>query len=401
MRIHDINYGKPGDPTTKLSLVEDVFGLDVGDYIEPPRTVWADPSSAPATLDHVQILTLPYFMAARTTVAAFVDSPAYPEVVAGVLGNTADDDTFNYELWDEVAQPDSSLAWQSLRTESIVGRDELVTCLEAETETTFDPDADLTTVLGQTSPTQGGFMLIGDGTEAENEISLVTAVGATVTVSRGVLDTVPRAWPVGTPVWFVDSSTIFEDPIVRAAGEAVSYRMLTRTSQGLLDLADAPDVGATLTERPWLPSRPANVQIDGVLFNTAADPIDMTARVNPWVTVEWANRNRLLEDSLILGWTEADVTPETGQTTTVTVYGSDGTTELATHSGLTGTSLDIPDASFGSASIALVVATAERSDADGDFASLQGHGIWVQVSAPTFDSTAVTFDSSDWTMDAA
>jgi hypothetical protein len=40
MRVTSIDYGKPGDPTIKLSLIEDVFGLDVADYVAPPSTLW-------------------------------------------------------------------------------------------------------------------------------------------------------------------------------------------------------------------------------------------------------------------------------------------------------------------------------------------------------------------------
>lgn len=398
MRVADgVDYGKPGDPTIKMPLIEDVYGLDVGDYIEPPGSIWEDPSSDPEPLEETLVLTLPYFLAVRTTVAAFIDSPEYPEVLAGVLGSTSNVDTFNYELWDEVAQPDSSLVWQSLKTENVIGRAELVTAFDAEAETTFDEDTDLTSLIGQTVPTQGGFMLIGDGTEDESEIALITAVGATITVSRGVLDTVPKAWPIGTPVWFVDGSTLYEDPVVRAAGEVVSYRMLTRTSKGLLDLADAPDVSYTLTERPWLPSRPANVLIDAIAFNTIGTPVDMIGE--SIIPVTWANRNRLTEDSVVLDWNEGDVTPETGQTTTITIYETDGTTVIDTITGLSGTSHDIPLASFGGQSLALVRLTAERTDDDGTFASLQGHGIWVQVEPHTFDSTLITFDSTLLTMD--
>lgn len=145
----------------------------------------------------------------------------------------------------------------------------------------------------------------------------------------------------------------------------------------MLALSTAPLLTATLSERPWLPSRPAKVTIDTVQFNTVATPVDMTGEIV--VPVTWANRNRLLEDTIVLGWADATVTPETGQTTTITVKSSDGATTLATHSGLTGTSFDIPIASFAGAAVALVEVSASRTDDDGTFASLQAHGIFVQV----------------------
>jgi hypothetical protein len=34
--------------TLKLSLIEDVFGLDAGDYVDPPSTSWEDTSAPPS-----------------------------------------------------------------------------------------------------------------------------------------------------------------------------------------------------------------------------------------------------------------------------------------------------------------------------------------------------------------
>jgi hypothetical protein len=194
-----------------------------------------------------------------------------------------------------------------------------------------------------------------------------------------VLDTVPQAWPAGTPVWFLDGETLFEDDTVRSAGETMDVKLLTRTSQGVLDLASAALVSHELTERPWLPNRPADVQVEGVSFNTVNTPVDMTARPDPWVTISWVNRNRLTEDAQVLAWDDATVTPETGQTTRVIVYAEDGTTVLATHDSISGISFDVPDASFGSEGIVLIKPWGKRTDSDGTFVSLQAHGIWVQV----------------------
>ena len=397
MRVTSIDYGRPGDMTIKLSLMEDVYGLDIGDYEPPPSSEWEDPSAPPAALETVEIFTLPLFFAADTTVSSFVDSPEYPEVLAGVLATDDSEDTFSYELWGEVPLPNGDLEWQSLGTNNIIGRAEMVSGLEAEaTSTGVEYDG----LIGQTAPTAGGFAIIGDQGETGNEIAMIDAVDedGALTLIRGVLDTVPRAWPAETPVWFVDGNTLFEDSLVRAAGETVEYKLLTRTSLGLLALEDAPLESATLSERPWLPNRPADVKAHGEAWSSEDALIDATGRSDPWVTVTWANRNRLTEDSQVLSWTDGDVTPEDGQTTTIEVRAADGTL-LDTHDGLSGTSFDVPDSSFGGHSIVRLRVTAERTDDDGSFVALQYFEHWVQVAPLTFDSTAVTFDSDTWTMD--
>jgi hypothetical protein len=150
------------------------------------------------------------------------------------------------------------------------------------------------------------------------EVALVTVANegtgddegavAEVTLLRGILDTVPRAWPALTPVWFLNADQLWHDPTERAAGETASYKIRPRTSLGTLRRADAPVIEFTVGERPHLPSRPADVKVNGIGWGT----VDSTA-TDP-VTVTVAERNRLTEDSQMLGWTDATVTPETGQT---------------------------------------------------------------------------------------
>jgi hypothetical protein len=374
-RVTSIDYGKPGDPSIKISLIEDVFGLDVGDYEDPPASAWEDPSEQPAAMTEQQAITMPYMFAANATVT--LADAVYPDVLAGVFGATDSTDAYSYELWGEVTLSDGSTEWQNLTTNNILAYGELSGPLVAEAASAGVTFASL---VGAASPSVPGFAIIGAGDETETEIAHLTAFsGGAYTLDRGVLDTVPRAWAAATPVWFIAEDSLIEDPTTRSAGEVAEYRLRTRTSQGLLPFYMAPLLTYTLTERPWLPSRPAKAEIGGVQFNDLATPVNMIGA--SLVPVSWANRNRLTEDSQVLAWTDSDVTPETDQTTTLTVLKIDGTTVLDTITGLTGTSHNIPIASFGSEAYAIVKFSASRTDADGTFDSLQAHGIYVQVDA--------------------
>jgi hypothetical protein len=376
MRVVDVDYGKPGDPIIKISMMEDVFGLDVGDYVAPPSTSFEDPAEDPEAATIQRAATLPYYFAVKSPAADYVDSPTYPEVVAGVLGTTTQDDAYLFELWAEVVQADASLEWEQIGSLNVTGHSTLSGSLAAESTSA---GVTFATQIGDTVPTVAGFVLIGDDDEDGNEIAMITDDASGYDLQRGVLDTIPRAWPAGTPVWFVDAETLFEDSVVRSSGETAEYKLLTLTSQGVLDLGDATLLSHDLTDRPWQPNRPANVAVDGVLFNSLGTPVDKRTRPNPWVTVTWANRNRLLEDVLVLAWDDATMALETGQTTTITVYAQDLSTVLATHTGLSGTTYDVPDASFGVEPVAFIQVSSSRTDADGTFASLQAHGIWVQI----------------------
>jgi len=376
MRVMSVDYGRPGDMTIRAVLMEDVFSLDAGAYVEPEGSGWVDPSSAPEPITEARVITLPTFLAAEAVAQVGGIDPVYPEAVAGILATTDNTDTFAYDLYTQLPLPDGSLQWTSVGTNNIIGRGALAADIVAEAATT---SVTVTDFSGQTQPSQGGFALIGAASDDETvmEVAMVTAVDTgtgEISLARGVMDTVPRAWPLGTAIWFVDGETLFEDRQVRSAGETVEYKLLSQTSQGQLALADAPTLSGTMTERPWLPLRPANATVKGVAFQVEGDEID--ADGDATIPVTWSNRNRLTEDSQILLWTDATVTPEAGQTTTVQVLDPADRSVVTTHDGLTGTAFDLPASSFGSLTLGIVRIT---SECDG-FESLQGHELRVRVS---------------------
>lgn len=375
MRVMSVDYGRPGDMTIRAVLMEDVFSLDAGDYVVPAGSGWIDPSSPPEPITETRVITLPTFLASEAVAQNGGSEPTYPEVVAGVLATTDNTDTFAYDLFTQLPLPDGSLQWSSVGTNNIIGRGALAADIAAEAATT---GITMTGFAGQTLPSQGGFALIGDASddEAAMEVAMVTAVDSgtgEISLARGVMDTVPRAWATGTYIWFVDGETLFEDRQVRSAGETVEYKLLSQTSQGQLALESAPTLSGTMSDRPWLPLRPANVTVKGVAFQSAGEEVD--ADGDTTIPVSWSNRNRLTEDSQILLWTDATVTPEVGQTTTVQVLDPDDRSVVTTHAGITGTSFDLPASSFGSLYKGIVRVT---SECDG-FESLQGHELTVRV----------------------
>jgi hypothetical protein len=188
---------------------------------------------------------------------------------------------------------------------------------------------------------------------------------------RGVLDTVPQDWPAATPIWFFSNNSRVNDPIVRSALDTISYKVLPNTTNGTLNAGAASPIPLTLTERPWLPTRPADVTVEGIGFGI----VDVSAAPPADVLVEWALRNRLTEDSQVLAWDAAGVTAEASQTTTVEVLKISDRSVITAHTGLSGSSFALPVASFGAFGSAIVRVTSER---DG-YESLQGHEIIVVV----------------------
>jgi hypothetical protein len=390
MRVGPVDYGKPGDSTVRTSLVEDVFSLALADYSEPPESEWTDTSEPPSAADHAEIITLPYYVTVNLVDASILEGLDYPEVFAGVLAAEDGQDTDTFELYGEATDAAGGTGYENFGTKTIASRATLPDALSPEVETVILTFPDQTQGDG---PVVGGLMLIQGDDETESEICLIADVGLSgYTFTRGVLDTVPRAWPAGTPVWFINADMSFVDDIdIRAEGETVNYKILLSTSQGTLAEVAAPVESATMTARPHLPLRPADVKVDG--DDGFAGIVDCVG-VNP-IPVSWARRNRETETAVIKAWTDGDVTPEAGQTTTVTLTDLAGVV-LFTYSGIAGTSQDVDPADFGGESEGYIVVSSERDGLE----SLQGYRIRVLIEHLTADTTT-TADTTAHTADEA
>lgn len=386
MRVGPVDYGRPGDGTVKASLVEDVWALALADYTVPPDTLAEDTSEPPSPADFSLVFTLPYYLTVNTVAAAILADIAYPEVFAGVLAAEDGFDTREFDLFGEVTDAGGNVTVQDIGTKLIASRATLEDALDAEAETEIVSFGDRTQGNG---PSVGGFLLLEGTDETDGELCLVTArtgSPAVWTVSRGVLDTIPREWPAGTPVWFIDASLIFADQTVRSEGETVDYQILPRTSLGRLALADAPVISETLTARPHLPLRPADVTANG--NDGFAGVVDL-AGVDP-IPVAWARRNRLTEDAVVLAWDAGDVSPEAGQTTTVRLTDIEGNI-VHEYTGIAGTSQNVDPADFGDISQGYIIVTAVRDSLE----SLQPYRVHVILSYAFEFEDGDTFEFED------
>ncbi|MEG3175850.1 phage tail protein [Sphingomonas sp. RB3P16] len=377
LRIGKIDYGKPGAPSITVNAIEDIFGLPTSHYTAPPVSQWVDPASDPAPMAFARVITMPRYFVENTLNAQAVAQSLYPEVTTLLLAAQNDTDTFDYDLLTTATSPTGVATTSDLGLHAVVGRAALASALAAEPISTITPVG----FFGPRFTAINTFVMIGDVGETAMEIALITGSdGSGITLARGLLDTVPHAWAAGTALWFAPINIATADTTVRAAGEIAQYKLLTRTSRDVLAESLAPIVSQTLTDRPWRPNRPGNVKIGGVGFAT------VEAGTASSLPLTWANRNRLMEPLRVIRWTDNTVTPEAGQTTTVTLMKSDRTV-LATYAGLTGTSFDIPIEGFHSEAAGIVRVTAVRDGLE----SLQGHEISVTITVRGYGRAYGTF----------
>jgi hypothetical protein len=211
---------------------------------------------------------------------------------------------------------------------------------------------------------------VGSYAYIDNEVVLITAINTatqSLTLTRGVMDTVPVPHSAGAQIWFADGAQGV-DPTEYASGETVNVRMLTTTGKGTLALNSAPTDSLTMNRRQDRPYPPGNLRINNVRYPQAAK--------NDLV-ISWAHRDRLSQTVSLIAQTNGNIGPEPGVTYTLRIYGETGSLRR-TYSGLTGTSQtytladDTADSGLGRPNAALrIELEANRSGV----ISLQKHSI--------------------------
>lgn len=164
----------------------------------------------------------------------------------------------------------------------------------------------------------------------DDEQMAVTATNSdtgTLTVKRGVADTIPMPHTSGATIWLVDDEMV-SDGVEYQEGETVFGKALTRTTTDLLEEELGVEQSVTVAQRVFRPYPPGNVKEGGVtVYNDIRG-------FSPEPVLTWAHRDRLIQGDATVGHGEASVGPEAGTTYTVRVYSEDGDTLLSTHDGI-------------------------------------------------------------------
>jgi len=316
MRVVKIEKGGRGAASRKVFLVEDIYSFGVS-VTSASVDQAASISQEPIDISLFRIGSAPYFMAANVLGDTQAQSTEYPAVGAFILASSGLVDIRDIDVESELPMPEQSPEYQYVETVDEADTFTLLAGLSIETDSVMS----LPTSYTRRGLTVGGFVIIASGTA--EEICVITSISAdSVTLKRGVLDTVPQSWPSGARAWIISRNFTGYDTTERFAGETAKYKLLPITSRGRLPRGDATERTALLSERPHLPHRPANIEVDGQGIPSAS-----VSTMTPF-EVSWSNRNRVTETSQILNWTDGSTTPEDGQLTQVVVRR--GGTVLAT-----------------------------------------------------------------------
>lgn len=292
LRVSKVDYGKPGESTIKLSVTEDVFGLEQTEYTGTQVSLWESPDPAPTPMDHVEIITAPLPLLLRSGVAlADLSDSDYPIAAVGVLASRNSGGVEYFDLYGPDVKPTGETFIGKLGS-LIPTPSGVTTSIWTASPVTRITDAQMLAFVGFNTPDTGDFLHIegADGDRSSEIVMLDSYAAGTWTLARGMFDTVPRRWPVGTRVWFINSELGPKDPTEQNVGVSIPYQLLPKSSGGILPLASAPVIDFTPSDRTYDPFRPANIAVASVGGVAVSYPYPITIQ------------NAGAETSSLTGW---------------------------------------------------------------------------------------------------
>lgn len=319
LRIGTMNLGSLQKGEIQIEAIEDVFGLPQSTYVNSQPIGWVDPARSPEPVTEQKIYELSYYELYTSTGSS--DRLDWPDDVGfvAVSALSPNSDANTLDLYDTVSGQTVGVGefTPQLTLTGDVGY--------LDTEIPVDLDGfDITLLV------EGGFAYLGD--ELVQFVNF-NATNSVIVVNRAMVDTVPQRHYTGDRIWFYQETTHALDTEIRVANETVSYKLLTETSKGKLEVSQAPSVGYTLQNRQLRPYRPGNLRVNGQVF-----PELLPADQN--MVWSWSHRDRTQEvtpDPTV--FSAGNIGPEAGVTYTLEVFNEDGASQLV-ESGLTGTSFD-------------------------------------------------------------
>lgn len=315
MRVTNIELGALDNNEIRITAVEDVFGTSAAIYAPPPPSEWTNPVSVPAPCPYHVTLDAPYWeVFPRLGEAAAQALPATASYIVAT-GVRPSGDAISAKLYTD---PGNTGAWQEANTVD------------------FCPTAILgaNTVFNDTVwPINSGIdiPLVGLNTYAliDNEFVAVTAISDTsMTVLRGVLDTVPTPHNSGARIYFIED-TCETDGVEYASGETARIRLTPTTGRGTLALSSATTQSRTVSARQARPYPPQLIRLNGLAYPSSV-------RGDTDLTVTWAHRDRIQQTVGLVGTETGSIGPEAGTTYTVQLLTSGGSV-LSTETDVTGT----------------------------------------------------------------
>lgn len=304
VRALDVALGGGKSKEVRLTVTQDAFSLPLAAAVAGQVTQWLDPSVDPVAADYRILVESPYWELVQRYGQTATDALLQDNPEAGYMQASA-------------ARPAGAINAQLIVSTNNYNIADSVSMDFCPTATLVDSVGHLDTVW----TIQNGIDLdlVGTGTHAQinNELIRIDAISldaGTLTVGRGVLDTVPALHSTGDRIFFWDAYAE-SDEVEYADGETLGAIVLPATGKGVLDKEGIIPLAVTFDQRAIRPYPPADVQISGAYY-----PAILTGSIN----ITWVGRDRIQQTSgTLYDYFDANIGPEAGVTYNGYVYDDD------------------------------------------------------------------------------
>lgn len=306
IRVFSVDYGVLSNGYVMLEGVEDIFTMPLTTYLSPGVSQWTDPIQPPVEIIDKVLLEAPYFELSRqledVDFSALDDSSAFIQYMAKENPGTSN---YHYEIHTDAGG-----------TFETIGDGD------------FSPTATVKIAFGRLSADANiqienidfvnSDIVVGSYAYIGEEAVRVTAINVnseTMSIARGVLDTVPVNHAVGEIIYFVQDNDGFADTEY-SISETINAKALTKTGQGVLSGTGVAIDSITLEGRFVKP-----YPVCKVVFNNESFPATLNGGAD--TLVFWTYQNRLIngEQGPSTDWYSTTSFPEFGTQVEVKFYG--------------------------------------------------------------------------------
>ena len=320
MRVTGVALGDGRRNSVRITCMQDVFSLPETAAIADPEDSWIDVSRPPQAALHRIVRELPYYELVQRIGQANADEQLVLNPELGFVIASA-------------ARPDGAIN-ATMSVDAGAGYEDAASIDFCPFALLAAPAGPLDTVLQIKEGIDFDLIQVGTHIEVGEELVRVDVVdlgAGTITVGRGVLDTVPSDHAADTPLFAWDQYAD-GDTTEYSQGETINVKLRPMSGAGQVLLSQAAADEVTFDQRALRPYPPGRLRI-----NTLSYPSDLTEATS--ITLSWAHRDRLQQTSGSLVDTEAgSIGPESGTTYTARIINASTEDVLFEQAGITGTS---------------------------------------------------------------
>ena len=333
VRVLEVNYGNLDKNEIILNCIEDSFSIAETIYEDSPDTSWIDLVSDPTDVVNRRLIEVPYWSLCndwenKNIIDGYDDDTGFMYIIASPP--VLDSFDFNYST-----QYDDGYDFEAQGIGSWTPTATLVDNLAMSAE---DITIDIENIISIENIIEGTYAVIN------NEIIKIVSVDSDnnqISITRGILDTVPESHSAGDMVYFAGSNYQGVN-IEYTDGDSPKVKIFPRTASGILESTSV-TTEITFNSRMIRPYLPGNLKFNGESYPNF---ISSGAHSNK-IAITWNHRDRtdaIQLQSLVEHLDSANYGPEAGTTYTIKIYDSSLTNLVRTITGLSGISYDYTEA---------------------------------------------------------